>query len=249
MVLQDSIEREKKGIEYIYSEKDKLLLKEMLFELNASLNTNLQYLAELDLLNIAGAGKIYLNWIDKFSSETIKSILLCQIVLEKVKDSDLIALQLYNSYKASNEYIAPKGMPASAHIYARYDNVFSKLKSKRIQDELLNLMKNPRDAFYLPFTLKMLASKKLPALKDILISYLDENNLTCEIFEIDDSNNFYPSLKFIQRELKLSCINGLRYYKDQSIQRALEKFLNSTDEDIKDATRKALKYIEAHRAE
>ena len=65
----------------------------------------------------------------------------------------------------------------------------------------------------------------------------------------DAEKYFYPSLKFIQRELKLSCINGLRYYKDQSIQRALEKFLNSTDEDIKDATRKALKYIEAHRAE
>ena len=30
MVLQDSIEREKKGIDYIYSEQDKLILKEML---------------------------------------------------------------------------------------------------------------------------------------------------------------------------------------------------------------------------
>ena len=248
MVLQDSIEREKKGIDYIYSEQDKLILKKMLSEVNALLNTNLQYLAELDLLNIVGVGKIYINWIDKFSSETIKSILLYQIVLEKVKDSDLIAIRLYNSFKASNEYIAPKGMPSPAHIYVRYDNVFSTLKSKRIQDELLNLMKNPRDAFYLPFTLKMLAAKKIPEVKEILISYLDENNLDCEALGIDNSNDYYPPLEFIQRELKFSCVYGLRYYQDQNVLRILEKFLNTTDEDIKDATRKTLKFIETHRA-
>lgn len=247
MILQDSIEREKKGIDYIYSEQDKVILKEMLSEVNALLNTNLQYLAELALLNIMGAGKVYINWIDRFSSETIKSILLSQIVLENVKDSDLIAIRLYNAFKASNEYIAPKGMPSPAHIYVRYDNVFSKLKSKRIQDELLNLMKNPRDAFYLPLTLKMLASKKIPEVKEILLSYLDENNLDCEAFGIDNSKEYYPPLEFIQRELKFSCIYGLRFYYDESILNLLESFLNSTDDDIKDATRKTLKFIEKHK--
>ncbi len=247
MVLADSIEREKKGIDYIYSEQDKFLLKEMLSEVNVSLNTNLQYLAELDLLNVVGAGKIYINWIEKFSSETIKSILLCQINLDKVKDSDLLAIQLYNKFKASNEYIALKGMPAPAHIYVRYDNVFSKLKSKRIQDELLNLMKNPRDAFYLPYTLRMLASKKSPELKEILVFYSNNKNITSDMLGIDDSGDYYPPMNFIQRELKFSSIYGFRYYPTQDVLNILDDFSNSSDPDIKDATRKTLKYIETHK--
>ena len=247
MVLVDSIEREKKGIEYIYSMQDKILLKELLTEVNSCLNTNLQYLAELDLLNIVGAGKIYVKWIDKFSSETIKSILLCQIALDKVKDSDLLAIQLYNKFKASNEYIAPKGTPAPAHIYTRYDNVFSKLKSKRIQNELLNLMKNPRDAFYLPFTMKTLASKKIPELKEILVFYSNDKNITSDMLGIDDCDNYYPPMNFILRELKFSSIYGFRYYPTENVLNILNNFLNSFDTDIKDATRKTLKYIETHK--
>ncbi|MBQ7760633.1 MAG: hypothetical protein IJ400_01140 [Clostridia bacterium] len=247
MVLADSIEREKKGIDYIYSEQDKLLLKEMLSEVNISLNTNLQYLAELDFFNVVGAGNIYINWIEKFSSQTIKSILLCQIVLDKVKDSDLLAIQLYNKFKSSNEYIATKGMPAPTHIYARYDNIFSKLKSKRIQNELLILMKNPRDAFYLPFTLRMLASNKFSELKEILVFYSNDKNITSNMLGIDDSDDYYPPLNFIQRELKFSSIYGFRYYPTKDVLNILDDFSNSFDTDLIDATRKTLKYIETHK--
>ena len=83
--------------------------------------------------------------------------------------------------------------------------------------------------------------------KEILISYLDENNLNCEAFGIDNSNEYFPPLEFIQRELKFSCIYGLRFYYDESILNLLESFLNSTDDDIKDATRKTLKFIEKHK--
>lgn len=247
MVLQESIEKEKRGIEYIYSEQDKATLKLMLYELNLALNSDFQYLAELDLQNIVGAGKIFMNWIEKFSSHTIKSILLQQIVADKVKDSDFLALRLYNDFKNSKEYIAQKGMTAPAHIYVRYDNAFSKLKSKRIQNELLKLMKFPRDAFYLPFTFKMLSSKKLPELEHILFSHLDEKNLNCDILGIDNSDEYYPSIKFIQRELKFSCIYGLRFYPSQNALKILGDFLKVNDVDIKEATQKTIRYIETHK--
>ncbi|MBQ8147043.1 MAG: hypothetical protein IJ039_09685 [Clostridia bacterium] len=247
MILQTSIEREKQGIDYIYSERDKNILKLMLNELNSTLNSNFQYLAELALQSLVGAGKIFVKWIEKFSSHTIKSILLQQIIIDKVKDSDFLALRLYNDFKNSNEYIAQKGMTAPAHIYVRYDNAFSKLKSQRIQNELLNLIKNPRDAFYLPFTFKMLSSKKLSELEHILISYLDEKNLNCDILGIDNSDEYYPSIKFIQRELKFSCIYGLRFYPSQNTLKILGDFLDTNDTDIKEATRKTVKYIETHK--
>ena len=247
MILQTSIEREKQGIDYIYSEQDKNILKLMLNELNSTLNSNFQYLAELALQSLVGAGKIFVKWIEKFSSHTIKSILLQQIIIDKVKDSDFLALRLYNDFKNSNEYIAQKGMTAPAHIYVRYDNAFSKLKSQRIQNELLNLIKNPRDAFYLPFTFKMLSSKKLSELEHILISYLDEKNLNCDILGIDNSDEYYPSIKFIQRELKFSCIYGLRFYPSQNTLKILGDFLDTNDTDIKEATRKTVKYIETHK--
>lgn len=247
MILQASIEKEKNGIGYIYSEQDKNILKLMLNELNSTLNSDFQYLAELDLQSLVGAGKIFVKWIEKFSSHTIKSILLQQIIIDKVKDSDFLALRLYNDFKNSNEYIAQKGMTAPAHIYVRYDNAFSKLKSQRIQNELLNLIKNPRDAFYLPFTFKMLLSKKLPELEHILFSYLDEKNLNCDILGIDNSDEYYPSIKFIQRELKFSCIYGLRFYPSQNTLKVLGDFLDTNDTDIKEATRKTIKYIETHK--
>ena len=247
MVLQASIEREKKGVEYIYSEQDKATLKLMLNELNFALNSNYQYLAELDLQNIVGAGKIFINWIEKFSSHTIKSILLQQIIADKVKDSDILALRLYNEFKNSNEYIASKGMSSPAHIYVRYDNAFSKLKSQRIQNELLNLMKLPRDAFYLPLTFRMLSSKKLPEFEHILFYYSDEKNINCNMLGIDNSGEYYPSITFIQRELKFSCIYGLRFYPSQNTLKILDDFLKSNDDDIKKATQKTIRYIETHK--
>ncbi len=247
MVLQASIEREKNGIGYIYSEQDRNILKLMLNELNLALNSNFQYLAELALQNLVGAGKIFVKWIEKFSSHTIKSILLQQIIIDKVKDSDFLALRLYNDFKNSNEYIAQKETTAPAHIYIRYDNAFSKLKSQRIQNELLNLMKFPRDAFYLPFTFRMLLSKKLPELEHILISYLDEKNLTCDLLGVDNSDGYYPPITFIQRELKFSCIYGLRFYPSQNTLKILGDFLNTNDTDIKEATRKTIKYIKTHK--
>lgn len=50
-VLVDSIEREKKGIDYICPKADKELLRELLDEINSHAGTDYHYLAELDAFN------------------------------------------------------------------------------------------------------------------------------------------------------------------------------------------------------
>ena len=51
-VLQDSIENEKDGLEYRYSDSDREILNEMFAELNALYQTDFHYLAELDAYSI-----------------------------------------------------------------------------------------------------------------------------------------------------------------------------------------------------
>ena len=70
-VLIASIEREKKGLDYIYPKADKELLHKLLDEINRYAGTDYHYLAELDAFNIPGAGSIVAKYITKFSSEGV----------------------------------------------------------------------------------------------------------------------------------------------------------------------------------
>ena len=164
-VLIDSIEREKRGIDYIYPKADKELLHQLLEDINSYAGTNFQYLAELDTFNIHGVGSIVAKYITEFSSEGVKGYLIPQVVSDKTKDCDKLILQLYMHFRSSDEYIAKPGEPAPAHIYVRYDNAFRTLKPKRLAKELMGLAHSPRDAYYLPFTMRMLASWKIPEMK------------------------------------------------------------------------------------
>lgn len=246
-VILDAIEREKSGLDYIYSCEDLDILHGLLDEINNICQTNFKYLAELDFFNITGSGKIIAKYIEKFSSETIKAMLIPQIVLDKVDDYEQLILNLYLKFKDSKDYISPKGIAAPSHIYVRYDNAFRKFKSKKILDKLLKIVMNPRDAFYLPLTTKMLSSKKDIALKEKLIFYLNEANITENSIGIENEGTYYPSLLFIRRELKFLSIYGLRYYPEDDVILILEKLLYSTDEDIVVATKKSLSYIQKNK--
>ena len=74
-VLISSIEREKKGLDYICPKADKELLHKLLDEINCYAGTDYHYLAELDAFNIPGAGNIVAKYITAFSSEGVKGYL------------------------------------------------------------------------------------------------------------------------------------------------------------------------------
>ena len=246
-VIEDLIDDEKKGLGHWYTEYDKTVLKKMLGEINEQYHTNFHYLAEIGAFNIHGAGSIMVRYLDLFQSESVRCYLIPQIVADKVANCAVLVLDSYLRFKESDEYIAAPGKPAPAHIYVRYDNAFKKLKPKALKKELLSLAKKPRDAFYLPFTMRMLASWKMPEMKSILMDYLDSSNITNESLGLyEDVENRFPPLTFIRRELKFTAINGLRYYPSENTLNLLSSYENDSDRDIKLAAKKSLAYIEKH---
>ena len=240
-----SIEREKNGTDYICPETDKALLHELLNEINSHAGTDFQYLAELDAFNIPGSGQIVARYITGFSSETVRGFLIPQIVADRVTDCDKQILQLYLHFKSSDEYISKPGCPAPAHIYVRYDDAFRKLKPKRLAEDLLKLAGDPRDAFYLPLTMRMLASWRLPEMYDLLIRYSSSDKLTAHDVGIYDGGDvpFYPPLEAIKRELRFTAINGLKYFPTSEAIAVIKSFAASADQDIRTAANKTLEAL------
>lgn len=240
-VLVACIEREKKKLDYIYPKADEELLHKLLDEINRYAGTDYHYLAELDAFNIPGAGSIVAKYITEFSSEDVKGYLIPQMVSDKVKDCDKLVFQLYMQFRSSDEYIAKPGEPAPAHIYVRFDNAFKKLKPKRLAKDLMELARSPRDAFYLPFTMRMLASWKIPEMKELLVSYAANDPFSAEDVGIYDSAQpYFPPFETIKRELIFTAIAGLKYYPSDEVKKIITSFINSTDEDIKSAAKRTL---------
>lgn len=246
-VLRYNIDRERKGIAYITSEQDKIVLEKMTKEINEHCGTNIHYLAEIDFYCIHNSGEIMAQYLNRFQSESVRGFLIPQIVADKIEDCDKIVLQSYLHFKDSDEYISGPNEPAPAHIYVRYDNAFRKLKPKRLKTDLLLLAHNPRDAFYLPFTMRMLASWKIPEMETVLISYYDSNNITEKSVDLPEmTENCFPPLSFIRRELRFTAIDGLKYYPSERTIGMIRKCIDEPDKDVSSAAKKALAYIEKH---
>lgn len=244
-VLLDHIELEKEGLDYICPEIDKEVFQTMLHEINFTLGTNICYLAEIDSFNIKGAGTIMAKYITEFRSESVRAFLIPQMVADRISDCDKIVFRLYQHFRASDEYISKPEHPSPAHIYVRYDNSFCKLKPKRLAFELLELIQNPRDAYYLPFTTRMLASWKCADMLELLLSYADNEWITAADVGIDDEKeSYYPPLTAIKRELMFTAILSLKYYPSREAKMLIETFANSKDRDVKAAAKKTLKAMQ-----
>ena len=240
-VLRDAIEREKAGEGYEYSKEDRKILDEVFKEINEAVGGNYHYLAEIDLLHIKGAGPIALKYIEKFSSEGVRAFLLPHIWSEVGKSSADIIYKLYLHFKKSEAYISKPNEPSPAFIYVRYDNAFMKLKPKKLKNELLDLIRNPRDAFYLPFTTRMLASWKMEQMEDLLISYLDSDNISNKNLGICTDDKYYPSAEVIKRELKFTAITCLKYYPSVKNIELIKQYSEDADKDIRACAKKTLK--------
>lgn len=246
-VILDSINREIKGVDYFCQDGDKILLEEMINRINDYCDTKFRFLAEIDAFNIPSSGRIMVQYIDQFQSESIRSYLIPQIVSDRVNECASIVLSSYLHFKNSEEYISAPGKPAPAQIYTRYDNAFRNLKPKKLKKDLLSLAYNPRDAFYLPFTMRMLASWHIPDLKNILISYVDSKSITHESVGLpEQSEKYFPPLSFIRRELRFMAIDALKYYPSSSTLELIKSYINDPDKDTCYAAKKTLGVLEKH---
>ena len=248
--LENAIEDEKAGKGYSYSAQDRVILDEM-FDQLTYYGRKLHYLAEVDNFNIVGAGPIMARYIQRFNSEAVRAYLIPQIVSDKVPDCDRLILNLYNHFRCSDQYFSPPGKGSPVHIYLRYDNAFRTLKPKRLKAQLLTLAQNPHDFHRLPFTMIMLASWKIPEMKERLLFYLDPNNVTPELIgTIENDSKLIPHdlsfsyYEYIRREVQFTAINGLKYYPEVEIIDILVPYVQNSDEDIRAAAQKAINAIQ-----
>lgn len=251
-VLLDAIEMEKAGEAYTRSEEDKIILKKMLSEVNSTFGTKLKYLSELESYHIRGSGEIMIKYLNQFHAEGIRAFIVPHIAQDKVKGCEDAILQAYMRFKNSSEYYITSENPSPAYIYVRYDYAFNKIKPKKKKKELLLLASNPKDADHLPFTMRMLASWKLPELCEILISYLDDNNITYEsigLLEYLENVDSHQILLDIRRDLKFIALEGLKYYPSERVYNLLNTFSKSPDKDIAYTANKSLQYLEKHSVE
>ncbi len=242
-ILLESIENEKAGIEYCYSNDDREILHEMFREINEERGISIRYLAEVDAFNIHGTGEIMARYITKFSSDSVRSMLIPQLVSDKIKDCDKLLLRLYLNFKESDEYISLPGVPSPAHITVRYDNAFKALKPKRLKEDLVKLAYSPRDVHYLPFTMRMLASWKVPELKDLFIGYSSDSNISVQDVGINENDEYYPPFGVIKRDLRFTAINALKYYPSDDTIEIIRKYVDNSDPNISAAARRTLKVI------
>jgi hypothetical protein len=242
-VLFDCIQSEISGTDYTCSNEDRLLLDEMIHELNMIAGTSYSYLAELDSCSIPDADKVVSSYIERFSSESVRAYLLPHIAIERNAASACMILRMYNHFRESEEYIATSQHSVPAHIYVRYDNAFRKIHSKRIKNEWLELSKSARDAFYLPLTMRMLAAWKLPGLYEILVGYALGDDLDAKAFGLNTEGESYPTVEFMTRELRFTAIDCLRHYPSQSTVDIIQRYIDGPDADIVMASKKTLKAL------
>lgn len=243
-LLSLSIQDEAKEMK-TYSEKDMQTLQSMIYEINGSLGTDIHSLSELDYYRISGTGKIIIKYIHSYSSETIRSYLVHQLVHDRIADCGEILVQLYNHFKQSDVYISKEGEPAPVHIAIRYDNAFKRLRPKSVKNELCAFAYIPRDAFYLPLTMRMLASWRIPEIEKVLISYLDGKGLTPESIGLpSQAETYHPSFSFIKRELKFTAIDSLKNYPSENTVKMINYCVSDSDADIRTAAKRTLKQLE-----
>ena len=227
------------------TETEEEVFHTFLGEVNSSCGTDYHFLAEIALLRIEGSGNIVAKYIPQIVSETIRSYMMGHMVDDRIKNCGEILYEMYLHFKLSSDYIAERGKPSPMHIYTRYDDCFRKLKPKELKTKLIELISSPRDAFYLPFTMKMLASWREEKVKYLLEDYLDGGIVTYQSVGLpENAQDYFPSLQSIQRELRFSAIAGLQYFPSDEVRQLIYPYTNDIDNDICRAAISAIGKIE-----
>lgn len=244
-IVQDAIEREKAGTDFLCSSTDKAIMHALFEKIYATTGYRLRYLAELDAYSVPGAGKIVAEYIRDFSSESVKGYLVPHLSTENNLENAELILDLYMHFRESEFYISNPGTPSSAHIYTRYDNALKALKPKRLQEKLIQLVVYPRDFFYLPFTMLMLASWKPQEIIGTLMGYSSQNNISAlDIGLSGDIESFLPPYSFIKREIRFTAIKGLAYYPSSEVLNIVQQYCSEADLDIRTAAKKTLRKLQ-----
>ena len=240
-VLQHAIYEEMAERAYAYSASDQALLQEMLDEVNQLSDYKFSYLCELRMLKTPkGCGEIYMRYFPRFESQSIKYVLASEIAYDVGKKGADIVWQGYLSYKQSAAY------QSSPAISTFYDNAFRRMKPKKLKAELMELALDLQDFYYLPFTMRMLASWKIPEFEDVLWRNLNDDYLSKHTLGLEAEFATPDRLEYRRNQVKFTALEGLKYYPSERYIRTLQEYEASENKDFSDAAKKLKKYLEKH---
>jgi hypothetical protein len=96
--------------------------------------------------------------------------------------------------------------------------------------------------------MKLLASWKMPEMRDVLLKYADISSLSAKDFGLcDDTDARREYVDFGKRQLMFSAIYGLRYFPSPEVEEIIKSFTESADKDIVAAAKKTMKVLEKKR--
>ena len=244
IILSVMIEQEKSGEAYVCPNEDRVTVDEIFEKINDTLGTDIHYIAEIDNRIVPGSGRIISDYIHRIKSSGIRAFFILQMVYDKTDNAAEKILKLYMDFKSSGDYISLPVKSDPAHIYVRFDNAFNRLKSRRIKYQLAELLRNPRDLFYLPFTARLLAKWKMPEVYRIVMTYASGDAVTKEaVGLVNEYSDSLPNVECIKRNVIFTCIDSLKYYGGDNAISIIKSYLKSDDKDIKTSADKALLYI------
>jgi len=239
-VLIDTIEREKSEKAFVSTVEDKKVLSDMLLEINHIFGKDFHYFAELDVFYIKGAGNIVRKYIELFPSEVPKAVLLRQMYLDKINECDKLILELYLSFRKKRDSFLVDQDNILAYVSVCYDNAFWKMKSKRIQNSLFELLKEPLDAYFLPLTMEMLTRKIPDLMQGILINYI-KNPVSSE--RINSRIKRGLRNDYIDEQIKYNSIDSLKHIMSDEAIAILEEIILTGEKKYKDLAQKSYKCI------
>lgn len=195
--------------------KDYEIIDSMIKDIN-QLGYDLKYETDLRMrtFNDKSLISIYKKYYLQFHNYGIAEDLLSMIDKKGFYESIPLVINLYEKIKRQE----------GLHQIASCDNAFANIKDKSSISVFLNYLTNEEDAIRLPLTMLMLAKWAIPDAKEYFLKYLENSN----------------------RELVFVALESLSYYDDldNAIRGAIAKKLTSSDKDIVQATKRALKRLD-----
>ena len=245
-LLQYAIEREKSRKGYVYNEHDARVAKKMLKEIR-KLGYPVHYVAEIDMCRINGISFILERYIPLFQSECTRAYLLCNLIEDKPADCDKLVLSFYQHFRSLPETEPILANRTPAFICFLYDNIFHRLKSRRIKHDLLKTVQSPENAYEFALTFQMLASWKMPEMETLSRHYLlHGSNVTATELGLIQPDEYFLTVRLphIQQELRFRGIGGLRYFPSEENIALLRPLLDDASKDIRLAAASSLEKMQ-----
>ena len=241
------IESEKKG-RYCFSENDKVVLKEMLNEINrvGKYREKIKYLSEALEANPWDSGPIAVKYIEQFDSELARAEIAKFLTHPQVnyidkKDLDKYYFKLYMHFKKSLEKGSDYPGYELYYIANIYDNKLYKSNSKTLAREIVKLISEPIELYSLSLTLQRIARKwGLPETEIYPYEYLTTHPITKESLGLDSLDRLPHKCDEAIKDVKLYSLFCLSNHPSKKNLDLLLQYSQNEDPIFRDTTNEYL---------